>query len=297
LKVGLIDIEPKVFNTAYMQIAAYHRGRGDCVEWWTPLGHRLFDRVYCSSIFTYTDKSQVPADAVCGGTGFDLTTKLPAKIENSGLDYTIYPKCQTSYLWFSRGCINDCGFCVVRQKEGFIRAVVPKNLNPAGQTITVMDNNFFANPQWVSAIRALLKYWLPADFQGIDIRRITDEQAQCLAILKLSKQLKFAWDIPADRERVLRGIEILLKYIPAYKCMCYVLIGYDSTEAEDLERVRILWDRYKIDPFVMPFDKREPYQRAFARWVNRKAIFKKVGWVDYKQRVEKREMAGQGWSG
>ena len=84
MRVGLVNIEPKVFNTAYMQIAAYHKGRGDTVEWWLPLIHRHFDVVYCSSLFDFTDKSGIPDDVICGGTGFDVTSRhisrLPDKL-------------------------------------------------------------------------------------------------------------------------------------------------------------------------------------------------------------------------
>lgn len=37
-----------------------------------------------------------------------------------------------------------------------------------------------------------------------------------------------------------------------------------------------------VDPFVMPFNKKDPYQKKFARWVNMKAIFKTVKWGEYK---------------
>ncbi len=36
-----------------------------------------------------------------------------------------------------------------------------------------------------------------------------------------------------------------------------------------------------IDPFVMTFDKSDPYQKSFARWINHKAIFKTVNWEEY----------------
>ena len=39
----------------------------------------------------------------------------------------------------------------------------------------------------------------------------------------------------------------------------------------------------KIDPFVMPYDKSDSYQKDFARWVNHKAVFKTVKWQDYKK--------------
>jgi len=37
----------------------------------------------------------------------------------------------------------------------------------------------------------------------------------------------------------------------------------------------------KIEPFVMPYNKKDMYQKRFARWCNHKAIFKTVKWVDY----------------
>jgi len=57
MKIGLIDIEPKIFNTAYMQISQHHKAAGDYVEWWSPLTDSQFDHVYCSSLFNFTDKS------------------------------------------------------------------------------------------------------------------------------------------------------------------------------------------------------------------------------------------------
>ena len=77
--------------------------------------------------------------------------------------------------------------------------------------------------------------------------------------------------------------------------MCYVLIGFDSTPEQDLHRVETLRE-LKIDPFVMPYDRGSLYQRAFARWVNHKAIFKSVPWPDYQSRVMKQEKAGTGWA-
>jgi hypothetical protein len=83
-------------------------------------------------------------------------------------------------------------------------------------------------------------------------------------------------------ERAVRkGIKTLVANgVKAYKLMFYVLIGFDSTPEEDLYRVELLRS-LKVDPFVMPFDKSNDYQRMFARWVNMKAVFKSVSWEDY----------------
>ncbi len=284
MKIGLIDIEPKIFNTAYMQIAeAYRDSCADVscadVSWASPLEYDKYDELFCSSLFTFTDKSQVPDRAVCGGTGYEIKTKLNTGIARSQLDYSIYPKCKTSYIWFSRGCIRNCPFCIVRQKEGTLRPVKHKRINSDGKYITVMDNNFFANPEWQSAIFFLRANQQPVEFQGIDARILTEEMCKKLNTLKHYKQIKIAWDDPYDDlEPKLRKI---IQYIKPYKLMCYVLIGYWSTPEQDLRRVETLRG-LGIDPFVMPYDKNDPYQKDFARWVNRKEIFKSVKWEDYK---------------
>jgi hypothetical protein len=279
MKVGLIDIEPKIVNTAYMQISQYHKEQGNTVEWWTPLTDRQFDKVYCSSLFTFTDKREVPKRAICGGTGYNLIDALPPEIEACDYDYSIYPDCDYSIVWFSRGCIRQCPFCIVSQKEGKIKQVAPKNLNDKGRYIVVQDNNFFANQNWKNAINTLIGWREPVDFQGIDIRTITVKRAAWLNCVKLHKQLKIAWDNPKDD--IGEQLHKLTKFVSHYKIMCYVLIGYWSTPEEDLYRVNTLRN-FGIDPFVMPYNKKDPYQKRFARWVNHKAIFKTVKWEDYK---------------
>ena len=292
MKVGLINIEPKIFNTAYMQISAYHKGRGDIVEWWTPLEHRGFDVVYCSSLFDLTDKSEIPDDVICGGTGFDVTSRLLRVMEDCELDYSIYPKCRTSYVWFSKGCNRNCPWCVVPQKEGKYHLVKRKLLNNKGQYITVMDNSFFSNPNWRDVISWLGE--MPVDIQGIDVRILTEEMVKALDGLRRwkNKQFKIAWD---EGECDLTSkLKFVLRFIKPYKLMCYVLIGYYYSPDLDLHRVETLRN-LGIDPFVMPYNKKDLYQRSFARWVNHKAIFKKVPWEDYRGRVQKQEADGCGW--
>jgi len=295
MKIGIIDIESKNFNTALMQISQYYKQQGHSVEWWTPITHRRFDVVFCSSLFDYTDKSNIPVDVICGGTGFDVHSRLSREMESCDLDYSIYPKCRKSYLWFSRGCPRKCPWCVVPDKEGGIHPVPVKNLNPRGEYVVVCDNSFFANPVWEEAISYLQNLKLPCDFQGIDVRDITKEQAFALSRLRHYKRIKFAWDVPGDEKKVLAGIRTMVKYVKPYLLMCYVLIGFNTIEEQDLHRIETLRS-LGIDPFVMPFDRKDLYQRSLARYVNNKAIFKKCTWTDYRRRVLKMEKAGRGWT-
>ena len=274
-KIGLIDIEPKIFNTAYMQIAYHHKQQGDTVEWAAPLEYDKYDKLYCSSIFGFTNKTQVPDRAICGGTGFDLTTILPFDCD---YDYSIYPTCDRSFVWFSRGCIRDCSFCIVQQKEGKLKAVEPKKLNPNGKYIVVQDNNFFANRTWRGAILYLNAKRQPVDFQGVDVRIINRDQCKALSKMRHYKQIKIAWDDPRDNltERMCN----LLTYIPPHKVMCYVLIGHASNINQDIMRIKAL-RKLKISPYVMCIDRQNPYQKKFQRWVNGHA-YRNIEWGDFK---------------
>lgn len=279
MRIGLYNLEPKIINTALMQVSQYHKQRGDTVEMYKPLYHNSYDKVYAFSLFDFTDKGYVRDDMITGGTGFDIKSRLPAEIEACDYDWSCYPDCDYSIVWFSRGCIRNCPFCIVRQKEGHIKPVEPKNLNPNGKWIRVQDNNFFANPKWEKAVDQLLEWDQPVDIQGIDIRLFNDEQGVALQQLKHKKQLKIAWDNP--KQNLDKQIDHLLDYISPSNIMCYVLIGYWSTPEEDLYRVMHLWDNYKIHAFAMPFDKFNKYQRMFARWCNNKIIFKTRSWEEY----------------
>ena len=282
MKIGLYNLEPHIVNTAMMQVSQYYKNQGDDVSIYSPLFHDTYDKIYAFSIFDFTPKTYVRKDMITGGTGFDITSRLPKEIEESDYDWSLFPDCDYSILWFSRGCIRKCPFCVVNRKEGYIHSVEPKNLNPNGEFIKVMDNNFFANPNWREAVDYLLDIRQPVDMQGFDIRLFNDEQGEALQSLKHRKAFKFAWDNPRERERVLNGVESLLNYIKPSKLMCYVLIGYWSSPEEDYERVMTLWEDYKIHSFVMPYNKFDRYQKDFARWCNNKIIFKTRSWEDYK---------------
>ena len=281
MKVAIHSLEPKVENTALMQISNFHKKQGDSVEWYSALFHHGYDKIYCSSIFQFTNKNSVTPKMICGGSGFNICSKLPPEIEACDYDYSIYPNCKKSYLWFSRGCIRNCPFCVVPTAEGKIHPVEPKQLNPNGEVIYVMDANFFANPKYPEAIKHLKDLGQHVDFQqGIDVRIFNDKQGKALTDISIYKQIRTAWDDPKDD--LTKHLKSLAQYIPKTRIMVYVLIGYWSTKDEDLMRVTKI-DALGMSPFVMPFNRKDQYQRDFARWCNGRAG---CAWEDYHPRKD-----------
>ena len=292
MKIGLYNLEPSIINTAMMQVSQYHKEQGDTVEQYSPLFHDTYDKVYAFSIFDFTPKHYIRKDMICGGTGFDITSRLSKEIESCNYDWSLYPNAEKSIIWFSRGCIRNCPFCIVRQKEGYIHPVEPKNLNPNGTRIQVQDNNVFANPKWREAVDQLLEWNQRVDLQGIDIRIFDDEQGVALQELKHWKNIKIAWDNP--RQNLDKQIEHLLEYIKPSKLLCYVLIGYWSTKEQDMERINHLWQDYQIKPYVMLYNKFEEYQLHLAELCNNQIRYKSCAYEDYsrefKNEIKKKNM-------
>lgn len=291
MRIGLVSVDGHggFPNIALMKLSAWHKAKGDSVEWADPMfGH--YDRVYMSKIFTFTpdDENIWDCEVVKGGTGYDIDSRLPDDVEIfNTLDYSIYPDCDYSVQFFSRGCIRKCPFCLVNKKEGAIHPVEPMNLNPNGKRIEVLDNNFFANPKWMDAIDYLLAENQPVNLHGVDVRIMNEEQAYFLNKLKLSNGVHIAWDLPQiDLTDKLKEIT---KYINPGKLVCYVLIGFNSTIEQDLYRLRRLKE-LGIVPFVQPYrdfeNERTPsmYEKDLARWANRRELFKSMDFFEYKPR-------------
>lgn len=134
MNIGLIDVDGHNFpNLALMKISAYHKAKGDTVEWCLPLAH--YDIVYQSKVFdeTYTkdiDWTPIADTIIKGGTGYGLDNTLPYEIEHMYPDYSIYPELtkDTAYGFLTRGCPRACDFCIVASKEGR-RSIKVANLN------------------------------------------------------------------------------------------------------------------------------------------------------------------------
>lgn len=54
--IGLIDVDGHSGfpNLPLMKISAYHKSRGDSVEWVQPLFSKHYDKVYMSKVFSFT---------------------------------------------------------------------------------------------------------------------------------------------------------------------------------------------------------------------------------------------------
>ena len=278
--VALIDVDSHNFpNLCLMKLSAYHKSLGDNVEWWNGLKH--YDIVYQSRVFddTYTKDLEwvVNADEIIkGGNGYDLKSVLPDEIEHIYPDYSLYGT-DKAYGFLTRGCPRHCPFCIVGDKEGL------KSHQVAGldefwrgqKEIVLLDPNITASKECEKLFDDLIKTnaWIEFN-QGIDVRCLTDKGADQLNRMK-TKMIHFAWDnYEMKTYEKLKKVRPLLKK-DMRKMTVYVLVNFNTTHEQDLERIYKLRE-LDYSPYVMIYDKPHAPKltRQMQRWCNNKFIFR-----------------------
>lgn len=309
MRIGLIDVDGHRFpNIPLMKISAWHKAKGDHVEWYEPMFSGHMDIVYMSKVFSFSEDYEMCIDAdkiITGGSGYAISLEdgreiyrkekdidLPPEIERMYPDYSIYKDLtgwhkrkskQTAYGYLTKGCPRGCDFCHVEAKEGRASRKVA-NLRDFwnGQgNIVLCDPNILACKEWKDLIQQLIDSGAWVDInQGLDIRLMTEEKAEMLKLLKI-KKFHFAWDRYQDKDKILPKFQMFKEItgIDHRKLGVYVLCNFDTTIEQDLERIYILRDM-GYQPYVMLYDKehipRGHKLRKMARWCNNRWIFAKV---------------------
>lgn len=308
--IGLWDIDSKIPNLALRKISTYFKSQGEEVEFFKE-GKR-YRKIYASAIFTKSKsiceklKEQYGNDIVIGGTGWDIKKTLPDEIEKCKPDYDLYTKemiykrirgimtkearmkkakviVDAGMGFTSRGCIRNCGFCFVPRKEGNFHHVaeIKDLINPKSNVLILHDNNLTADPDCIDKLHEIKDRKLIVDInQGCDVRLMNADIAAALSEVKHLRSIHYAWDLMGYENQVFDGINILLKYMKAWRHMCFMLVGFNTTFEEDMYRFRKL-KQMKIRPYVMVYnDKVDIKLKHFERWVN-SMIFKKCEWEEY----------------
>lgn len=284
MRIGLIDVDRTSFpNLALMKISAYHKRRGDSVEWWN--GLLTYDRVYKAKVFddTYSQDIEwcINADEIItGGTGYDLENRLPDEIEHIRPDYSLYDISDTAYGFLTRGCPRGCPFCIVKSKEGGRSHQVAElgEFYNGESKIILLDPNITASQECEKLFDDLIKTKALIEFnQGIDVRLLTDKGIDQLNKMRL-KMLHFAWDnYEFKTYEKLKQIRQSLEY-DSRSLRVYVLTNFGTTFDQDLERV-IKLRELDYDPYVMIYDKPHAPKKVkqLQRWVNNKRIWRTIG--------------------
>lgn len=289
-RIAIYRLEP-YDNTALDKIKIYHESLGDLVEEFLPLDYKKYDKIYCSSIFSFTPKDHLLIDErwECGGTGFDIYKKLPPEIE-AIKPHKNYGKCMD-------GCNNKCKFCVVHRKEGKARATGDLydiwNGNEDTRELTLYCNNILQlEDHFLMLCGQARKGKFKIDWnQGLDIRLVNSDIAKELSSITHVKY-HFAFDGLKIESAFRKGVAILKDH-GINQSTFYTLIGFDETLEEELYRLEVLRElgqrpyimRYKkVDPEMsdgMITKDNEVVYNAIDRWGNNQSWFASLSFKEW----------------
>lgn len=311
MNIGLYDADGHNYpSLPLMKISAYHKAQGDNVEWCIPMMH--YDRVYVAMVFgdeytTFDDGMLFNADEVVfGGTGFaikiengnevfrkELDPDLPDEIEHIYPDYSLYPELtkDTAYGFLTRGCPNNCGFCIVSKKEGRVSHKVAdlSEFWRGQKNIELLDPNLLACRDRNDLLDQLIESRAWVNFcQGLDARFLTEEVIERIKQIKI-KRVHFAFDLMKNEKRIIDGLRRFKKMtgIAKEKAIVYILTNYNTTLDEDIYRVKSVIDA-GYDPDVRIYRKETAPQavRDLQRWCNAPMIRKSTSLEDYTPRAD-----------
>lgn len=214
-------------------------------------------------------------EVIIGGTGWDEYIKAPYTVTELPPEIAAVSHVPWTYEMYdidygigftTRGCHVGCAFCVVPKKEGLqeYREMEVKDLiNPKSNHLILMNNNSFAHHDFMRDIEQIKFYNLSIHWdQANDITLVTPEIAQAIRSVNYrgfsgkKKQLFFAFDLMVrkkiDPETGTPVTYDMMKVVPekvkllksfgvkGYSLVFYMLIGFNTTEEQDLARVECL---------------------------------------------------------
>ena len=300
MKIGLIDVDGHNFpNLALMKLAAYHKAKGDSVEWYGIFDQ--YDIVYMAKVFTHTpDYTQVIANAdqiIKGGTGYDVHSRLPEEAEKITPDYTLYSYIdrKTAYGFLTRGCIRNCPWCIVPKKEGSIKPYQDVDeIAVDGRTnLILMDNNILAAGDYgLQQLQKIIDRGYRIDFnQAMDARLVTDKVAEVLAKVKWSKYIRFGCDTPHQVKECSQAITMIQDKGYSGEFFLYTMLHGEIQEC--YERISYWKGKHngKVTCFGQPYldftttrQNIPQWQKDMARWCIKKELYKTMDFKEYEPR-------------
>jgi hypothetical protein len=256
--VVLVQVDGTLPNFALMQLSRHLKAKGQRV--WLSLREPKVEQpcaVYASCIFATAPslgrverlRERYGERLVVGGSGVDLTLRLGSEIEALAPDYSLYPSLGDRAIGFlTRGCPGRCAFCAVPKKEGQIRQVADLDMLLQGRRkkLILLDDNLLAHPKAAELLEEMVRRGLRVNFnQTLDLRRLTAEHADLLRRLRCCnlafhrRVYHFSLNDCRNLESLRRRYD-LLRVTSADNVEFVCMYGYNTSLAEDLERLRFL---------------------------------------------------------
>jgi len=291
---------------------------------------KVFTDTPCPDYLMSSDWLEEHSNIHIGGTGFyfDKAPNLPNEIEHIIPDYHLYDNWIESELesarlfaenkaiefdekkfknqfkeylnysigFITRGCFRKCEFCVNKKYDHvFEHSPLTEFYDESRKKICLLDDNFLGCPRWKTLLQELIDTGRFFKFkQGLDERILTDAKCEMLFNSKYDGDYTFAFDNIADYSLIEKKLKLIRQYTSRSSVKFYVLVGFESTDAQDIINAFIRIDlllRYRCLPYVMRYQNKNetPWKDskyrslyvAIARWCNQPRIIKKMSFRQF----------------
>ncbi len=218
---------------------------------------------------------------------------LPSEIEHIYPDYSLYPELtkDTAYGFLTRGCPNNCSFCIVSKKEGreSVKVADLSEFWRGQKHIKLFDPNLLVCKNRMELLKQLEESGAKVDYtQGLDARFITDEVAEQLSKIN-TDMVHFAFDFMKNEKAIVKGLKCYKEHnnVSERKCIVYMLTNFNTTIQEDLYRLKLIQDLgYSPDVRIYRKSTAPKILTDLQRWCNNRFLFRSCEFLDYVPRAD-----------
>lgn len=232
-----------------------------------PKGLRSPEKIFITSLFSWDWKHLInsinfykwafpDSEIIIGGISASLLSK--EIFAHTGIkphvglyyDAEFYPpdysltfgrKKRASITFTTRGCINSCRFCSVKdlEPEFFVKDNWERDIAEEFPKIVFWDNNFLASPNFEKDCTKLYAINKKVDFnQGLDVHLLNEDRAKRLFKINLDP-IRIAFDDIKYERHVLSAIHLAKKYSDK-EIIVYVLYNFEDTPENLYYRIDLL---------------------------------------------------------
>ena len=255
--VALVHIDGRLPNFALMKVSGYFKSQGRQVELFRRARPcKIYSEVWASCIF-HLSNSESPVRRLrkrfgdrlrLGGSGVDVEQRLPPEMEAAEPDYDLYPCLGDRAIGFlTRGCTNNCAFCIVPRKEGTVRQVAELDGLLGGRDkLILLDDNILAHHSGPDFLREMARRNIAVNFnQTLDLRLVDQPIARLLRQVRAMNAtfsrpcLHFSLNNAENLEPIRRKYD-LLGFHSRDNVEFICMYGFNTTLEEDVARFRFL---------------------------------------------------------
>lgn len=255
--VALVHVDGRLPNFALMKISGYFKSQGRAVQLFKgSFPGKSHAEVWGSCIF-HLDNSSAKLHRLrkslgdrlrLGGSGVDVVQRLPPEMEAAQPDYNLYPDLGDRAIGFlTRGCTNNCAFCIVPRKEGTVRQVAEMDeLLHGRDKLILLDDNILAHHSGPNLLEEMVGKDVAVNFnQTLDLRLLDAPLARLLRQVRAMNVtftrpcLHFSLNNAENLETIRRKYD-LLGFTTRDNVEFICMYGFNTTLEEDVARFRFL---------------------------------------------------------